>query len=105
MTGVIEGGQRSLREFRSPGEDQSQEGLGRFAKLLCDPRSNALLLQLRKVFHEHFSLQMIDLVLNANRKEALRFKRKCGAVLVVCSHFDALGPLNQLVDAGNGKAA
>src|SRR5688572_23128667 len=59
---------------------------GRLAQLLGELGANALLLELRQVLDEHLALQMIHLVLDANRQESLRLQGKSVAVLVVCAH-------------------
>src|SRR5262245_38171110 len=79
-------------------------GSGRLAKLLRQLGADALLLQLREVLDEHLALQVIHLVLDADREQPLGLERERLAVLIVGAHLDALGALHQLVDAGHGKA-
>src|SRR5207247_10197773 len=70
---------------------------GGLAQLLCELGADALLLELRQVLDEHLALQMIHLVLDANGKQALRFKRECFAVLIVCKYLRALSAFDLLV--------
>src|SRR5689334_17451381 len=49
---------------------------GRLAQLLGELGANALLLQLRQMLDEHLALQVIHLVLDADREQSLRFKRE-----------------------------
>src|SRR6266850_6646844 len=49
---------------------------GRLAQLLGELGADALLLELRKVFDEHLALEVVHLVLNAHREQALRFERE-----------------------------
>src|SRR5690606_10510750 len=65
---------------------------GRLAQLLREPRADPLLLELRKVLDEHLALQVIQLVLDADREQALRFEGERVAVLVERAHFPSLGP-------------
>src|SRR5258706_3691255 len=88
-----------------PAKTRRRKVLGALAKLLCKPRANALLLELREAFDEHLALQVIHFVLDADRKQSLCLEREQLAVLVVGAHLDALGPLQRVIDAGNRKTA
>src|SRR5712671_1272961 len=78
---------------------------GRLAQLLGELRAHALLLELRQVLDEDLALQMIHLVLNANREQALRLERKRVAVLIIGPNLHALGARHQLIDARDRQAA
>src|SRR5438552_2403813 len=84
---------------------RNADGSGGLAQLLSELGADALLLQLRQMLDEDLALQMIHLVLDAYGKQALRLERERIAVLVVGTHFHALGPRHQLVDSRDRKAA
>src|SRR3954471_13721886 len=74
-------------------------GSGGLAQLLGESRPNPLLLQLGEGFNEHLALQMVQLVLDAHRKQPLGLECERGAVLIVSAHFHALRPFYELVNA------
>src|ERR1044071_666111 len=78
---------------------------GCLAQLLGQLGANALLLELRQVLDEHLALQVIHLVLDADREQPLSLERESGAVLVIGANLDPLGTLDQLVDRRQRKAA
>src|SRR6267142_554792 len=78
---------------------------GGLAQLLRELGADALLLELRQVLDKHLALQMIHLVLDANGKQALRFKRERVAVLIVGTNLHALRALDQLIDAGHRETS
>src|SRR5262245_21018278 len=77
--------------------------LRRLAQLLGELGADALLLELREMLDEYLALQVIHLVLDADRQQPLGFQRERLAVLVVGAHFHALGTLHELVDTGHRK--
>src|SRR4051794_19752596 len=72
---------------------------GGLAQLLGESRPNPLLLQLREVLNEHLALQMVQLVLDTNRKQPLSLEGERGAILIVSAHFHPLRPFYELVNA------
>ena len=85
VAGVEQARQRARGELGRAGEDEAQEsgdGQARLAQLLGELRADALLLELRQVLDEHLALQVIHLVLDAHREQALRLERERLAVLV-----------------------
>ena len=85
-----------------------RRGAGMEVRLSCAAVSRASrtrCFELRQVLDEHLAFQVIHLVLNADGEQALRLQRKGIAVLVVRPHLDSLGARDQLVDAGQRKAA
>ena len=85
VAGVQQARQRARGELGRAGEDEAQESgrQARLAQLLGELGADALLLELRQVLDEHLALQVIHLVLDADREQALRFEREGIAVLVV----------------------
>src|ERR1044072_7146724 len=71
---------------------------GCLAQLLGQLCANALLLELRQVLDEHLALQVIHLVLDADREQPLSLERESGAVLVIGANLDPLGTLDLPVD-------
>src|SRR5690348_2456916 len=62
---------------------RNAERSGGLSQLLRQLGADALLLQLRQVLDEHLALQVIHLVLDADREQTLCFERKRIAVLIV----------------------
>src|SRR6185369_12313690 len=88
-----------------PAKTRRRKELRALAKLLGKPRADALLLELRQALDEHLALEMIHLVLDADRQQPLGFERKGVAIGVAGTHFHPFGALQRVVDAGHGKAA
>src|SRR5512134_1933217 len=66
---------------------------------------DAALLEPRKFFHEYLALQVIHLVLDAHRKQAVRLEAELPALAVERLDDDPLRPLHLLENAGDGQAA
>src|SRR4051812_49205304 len=78
---------------------------GALAQLLGEARADALLLQLREVLDEYLALEVVELMLDANRQQSLCLQGERGAVLVECTHLHALCALHELIDPGQRKTA
>jgi hypothetical protein len=75
------------------------------ALLLFHLRPNARLLEAREVLDEHLPLEVIHLVLDADRKQALGFQLERLPGGVQRAHFDLLGALDNVINSGHRKAA
>ena len=80
------------------------EELERFALELSKFRDNPGLLQTRQIFHENPPLEMIHLMLNADREQSFRIQLERTTFPVQSSDSDALSPLNLVIDARHRKA-
>src|SRR5690242_13983565 len=64
-----------------------------FAFFLLDALPDALTLQVREVVHEQLAVEMVDLVLDADREQAVGVELQGLALRVQRPHPDALRPL------------
>ncbi len=102
MAGGDDGRQRLRGEFRRSGEDQLHAVIARLlGQLALDPP----LLELRQVIDEDLAVQVVDLVLDADRQQAIGFHRPLLAVEVEVFDGDPFGTLDLVVDAGHRQAA
>jgi len=85
-----------------------REPLGRLtdaAFLFPDAGQNPRTLEPGEILDENFPLQVIHFVLNANRKQAVRFEVERLAISVQCTHSDPVRAFDFVVDAGDRQAA
>src|SRR5574341_284270 len=69
-----------------PAKTRRRKALGGLAQLLRELGAHSLLLELRQILDEHLALQVIHLVLDAHREQALRLEGERVAVLIVGAH-------------------
>jgi hypothetical protein len=75
------------------------------ARLLFQLLADALALEAGQIIHEQLAVQVIDLVLDAHRQQAIGIQLEGLAVAVQGAHLDALGALNLLEEARHRQAA
>src|SRR5258708_16530152 len=95
---------QGLRE-RQRSDRLSNAASGGFAELFLKLGLDALLLEARQIVDEDFALEVIHLVLDANREELVCDEGERLAVQIERAHGDALGALDRLVDSGDRQAA